>query len=114
MLENIDHFMKNIQRIVVAIAILVLFTGCVTWVSSMNQVSDGMTKKEVISILGNPVSTASPGHGVEILRYSLDHAFVGWEEYYVKLVDGKVDSYGKMGDFDSTKDPTLNLNIKNR
>ena len=114
MLENIDHFMKNIQRIVVAIAILVLFTGCVTWVSSMNQVSDGMTKKDVISILGNPVSTASPGYGVEILRYRLDHAFVGWEEYYVKLVDGKVDSYGKMGDFDSTKDPTLNLNIKNR
>ena len=114
MLIRIDYFMKNIQNIVVAIAILVLFTGCVTWVSSMNQVSDGMTKKEVIAILGNPVSTASPGHGVEILRYNLDHAFVGWEEYYVKLVDGKVDSYGKMGDFDSTKDPTLNLNIKNR
>ena len=30
-----------------------------------------MTKEEVIPIMGEPVSTASPGGGVEILRYTL-------------------------------------------
>jgi len=29
-------------------------------------------------------------------------------------VEGKVESFGSMGDFDSTKDPTLNINIKSR
>lgn len=80
----------------------------------MNKINEGMTKKEVIAILGTPASTASPGHGVQILRYNLDNPSAGWEEHYVKLMDGKVDSYGKIGDFGSTKDPTLNLNLKSK
>ena len=97
---------------------LIAVAGCAT-APKMNRLSVGMTKQEVISVMGSPASTAAPGNGVELLRYRLsptsDHAFYGsTEEYFVRLVNGKVDSYGKMGDFDSTKDPTLNLNIKNR
>jgi hypothetical protein len=84
----------------------------------MNRLSVGMTKQEVVSTMGQPASTAAAGGGVEILRYELQNAhqvwWGGYSEYFVRLVNGKVDSYGRMGDFDSTKDPTLNLNMKNR
>jgi hypothetical protein len=71
-----------------------------------------MTKQEVVSVLGGPESTSAPGSGIEILRYHLLTPPV--EEYFVKIANGKVVSYGKVGDFDSTKDPTLDLNIKSR
>ena len=79
-----------------------------------------MTKKEALDVLGRPDTTRSPGGGVEILCYRLTRArpplkFSLVEEYFVKVVDGKVDSYGEKGDsVDPTKDPTLNLNIKNK
>lgn len=103
------------------------FTSCaaldkalkMTSPKKMNHLNIGMTKQEVISVLGSPDSTAAPGNGVEFLRYTLDPWNGFWdpsatEAYFVRLVDGRVDSYGRVGDFDSTKDPTLNLNIKNR
>lgn len=31
---------------------------------------------------------------------------------FVRLVDGKVDAFGTRGDFDSTKNPTQDINIK--
>ena len=87
----------------------------------MNRLNLGMTKQEVVSVLGEPNSTAAPGGGIEILRYNLTspaddplHIHHISNEYFVKLVNDKVQSYGKMGDFDSTKDPTLDLNIKNQ
>jgi outer membrane protein assembly factor BamE (lipoprotein component of BamABCDE complex) len=85
----------------------------------MNRLSVGMTKKEVVSTMGEPSSTAAPGHGEEFLRYELSPTVIAaqhhiTQEYYIRLIDGKVESYGRMGDFDSAKDPTVNYNIKNR
>jgi hypothetical protein len=38
-------------------------------------------------------------------------------DYFVRLVGGNVDAYGQVGDFDSTKDPKMKIdldaNIKN-
>ena len=34
--------------------------------------------------------------------------------YFVRLKNGVVESYGKVGDFDSTKTPELNINIRER
>ena len=83
--------------------------------SKTNRLSIGMAKQDVVSVMGQPMSTAAPGHRVEVLRYRLYDAVWGdYGEYFVKIVDGKVDSYGKVGDFDSTKDPTLNVNIKKK
>jgi hypothetical protein len=105
---------------ILSILILVSATtlvGCAT-AHKTNRLSLGMTKQEVISVMGRPTSTASPGNGQEMLRYNLfatgDDAYYGiTDEYYVRLINGNVDSYGKMGDFDSIKDPSLNLNINN-
>jgi hypothetical protein len=77
-----------------------------------------MTKQDVITAMGPPVSTASPGGGIELLRYRLsedsyqEYYWTG-AEYFVKLIRGKVDSYGKVGDFGSTVGPTLNVNLHN-
>ena len=102
---------------ILMVAVLVSLVGCAT-ASHMNRLSVGMTKQEVCSAMGDPDSSASPGGGIEILRYELTTRERPYgriaREYYVRLVNGKVESYGKMGDFNSTKDPTLDLNIKNR
>jgi hypothetical protein len=36
------------------------------------------------------------------------------EDHFVKFEGGRVSSFGKMGDSDPTKDPTLNINIKSQ
>ena len=60
-----------------------------------------MTKQEVIHQLGPAHTTAAQGN-VEILTYWMDRENRGGkEEYFVKLIDGKVESFGHKGDFDS-------------
>ncbi len=72
-----------------------------------------MTKQEVIEVMGNPVSTSATGN-IEYLNYSLsdtdDQAMWGiTNPYYVRIVNGRVDSYGRLGDFDSTQKPTIRV-----
>jgi hypothetical protein len=78
-----------------------------------------MSKQEVVTVLGPPVSTSAK-EGVEYLNYKFsetdDDAFRGWTSpYFVRIVNGKVESYGRLGDFDSTKTPetksTIDLKI---
>lgn len=121
--------MKTLQ--ILLLTSVIVLAGCASPSSNLNRLSIGMTKKEVVAVMGSPDSTAAPGNGVEILRYELTNtsaatdlfllgvshgatAYRGAQEFYVRLIDGKVDSYGRVGDFDSTKDPTINVNIKNR
>jgi outer membrane protein assembly factor BamE (lipoprotein component of BamABCDE complex) len=104
-----------------AITSLLLFlVGCTTSSETMTELSMGMTKSEVFRLMGKPDSISAT-NGTEYLTYTLrtETSFTrntfGYEgQYFVRLVNGRVDSYGKMGDFDTTKDPTLNLNIRNR
>src|SRR4051794_21558631 len=73
-----------------------------------------MTKPEVIATMGKPDSISTQGR-TEYLEYGWDKfadGIVGASEwYYVRLLNGKVESYGKKGDFDSTKNPTLDINV---
>lgn len=78
----------------------------------------GLTREEVISILGKPISVSAQG-GCEYLNYSLSEtdndAMRGWTRpYYVRLVNGRVESFGRTGDFDSTKTPTVRVETDNR
>jgi outer membrane protein assembly factor BamE (lipoprotein component of BamABCDE complex) len=109
-----DEIMKQVIFVVLS---AVLLCGCAT-APKMNSLSVGMTKDEVLHIMGNPASTAA-SDGTEFLRYELSSTseqaeYHITEEYYVRLIDGRVDSYGRMGDFNSTKNPTFNYNINNR
>lgn len=106
------------MKITYLLILVVFLAGCATS-KRMNRISVGMTKQEVFSVIGSPSSTASPGDGVEIFRYHLfpkggHDLYRVTRVYFVRMLDGKVESYGEMGDFDSTKDPTLDLNIKNQ
>ena len=70
-----------------------------------------MTKPQVIDVMGSPDNTSAQ-NGIEYLEYS-HLAYIGHYEYfYVRLVNGKTDSYGKRGDFNSTKSPEQTINIK--
>lgn len=106
------------KRLYILMLVSTLTLASCATAPKMNRLSVGMTKSQVLSVMGEPTSTAATD-GVEFLRYRLsptsDHAFnVITEEYFVRLVNGTVDCYGKMGDFDSAQKSTLNVNIKER
>src|ERR1039457_186070 len=93
--------MKN----VILCLCLFLLSGCATLAADkMNSISLGMTKQEVLRIMGSPVSTSAMS-GVELLNYSFSEtqndAIHGRPKvpYTIRIVNGKVDAYGRQGDF---------------
>lgn len=95
--------------------ILLIVLACIGCANSgkINAVQIGMTKQEVINVMGDPVSVSAQS-STEYLNYKLsetdDDAFDGiTTPYYVRLINGKVDSFGRFGDFDSTKTPTIRI-----
>lgn len=85
--------------------------------SDLNYISLGMSKRELIDEIGTPKSTRASG-GLEYLIYEEIDCPIKTkmclyrENYFVKLAYGKVESYGKVGDFNSTKNKTVNQNVK--
>src|SRR5665213_367646 len=80
--------------------------GCAT-AGQMNRLSLGMTKQQVIDVMGTPHSVAAH-ENTEYLNYFLTEdetkAYYGTTTpYFVRLINGKVDAYGRRGDFDSSK-----------
>lgn len=107
--------MKSSSLLILPLVIM----GCAT-AGKISSVQIGMTKDEVISVMGRPASISAKD-GTEYLNYSLsetsDQAFYGiTKPYFVRLINGIVDSFGRLGDFDSTQEPTVkietNENIK--
>lgn len=107
--------MKLKRCYVAAFALVLFLSGCATS-GKINKVSNGMTKPEVIAALGQPDSTSSQG-SVEFLSYLLciDNCALlnpNWRtrrNYFVRLINGRVESFGEKGDFDSTKTPTVRI-----
>jgi outer membrane protein assembly factor BamE (lipoprotein component of BamABCDE complex) len=100
--------MKYILSLVLIFAIF----GCANS-SKISEVQIGMTKNQVVEVMGKPVSISAM-NGTEYLNYKLSEtdndAYYGFTSpYYVRLINGKVDSFGRMGDFNSTKTPTVKI-----
>jgi hypothetical protein len=97
--------MSTIKMYEMIILFSVLVFGCAA-ASKMNGLSIGMSKQEAMAVMGDPVST-SANDNIEFLLYNL--AENPWQgvstsrDYFVKIINGKVDSYGRMGDFDFSK-----------
>ncbi len=104
--------MTKVKSIVMATACVVLIAGCAPKAhekaENMNNASIGMTKQEVVSAMGQPQSV-SANDGVEVLKYKLcvrdgnfwnDWRCRVWDEFYIRLENGKVDSYGKTSEVD--------------
>jgi len=112
---------------IVCLIILTLLIGCnvVPYTAhKMNMLELGMTKQQVVSLLGEPISISSKDDTL-YLRYYLHEKLVGspsrdaeYKYYFVRFVGGKVESFGRVGDFDSAKVPetksTLDVNLINK
>ncbi len=84
--------------------------GCAT-TYRIDRVSVGMSKEQVIAAMGRPDSVAAPGNGSEYLRYTLEEHTGELAPYFVKLVNGRVAAYGRVGDFGSAQNPGVDLNV---
>lgn len=76
-------------------AATVLVAGCANS-TDLNRIHIGMTKSEVLSILGTPDSTSAQAN-VEYLTYYLtaESGYGRDQPYLVRLVNGTVESFGR-------------------
>ena len=77
--------------------VMLLLVGCAASANKMNNLKLGMTRESVIQAMGQPSST-SESEGVLYLKYRLRDGFIS-EDYYIRLIEGKVDAYGRFGEF---------------
>jgi len=101
-----------------AFALVILLSSCGTAPSTrkINLVSIGMSKTEVISIMGLPDSSAGK-EGVEYMKYRLATSGLDFDgsdtsDYFVRIVNGKVDAFGQRGDFDTTAEPVKRIEVQ--
>jgi hypothetical protein len=110
--------MRKAITLLLAISIGSLIAGCSAFRSErenypslkMNDICIGMSRTEVVEIMGEPSSVSAQGN-LTYLNYRLhekNHPS-GQEQtpYFVRIINSKVQAYGKSGDFDSTKPPEL-------
>ena len=81
------------RRFLIAATVAGLLAGCAPWLG-MEKISIGMSKAEVLAQLGTPTDVAGAGN-VEYFWYNPVNRF--WQRYYVRIVNGKVESYGPLG-----------------
>lgn len=64
--------------------------------TALNKVHIGMPRSDIIALLGQPDSTSAQAN-VEYLTYYLaaNTEYVRSQPYFVRLVDGKVESFGR-------------------
>lgn len=81
----------------------------------MTQLEVGMTTEQVVKIMGQPesVSKINSCTYYNYLDQRMDPIVMYMHEtwYYVRFINGRVDSFGQQGDFDSTKDPRQVVDI---
>ncbi len=100
-----------------SLCVVVLFTGCVVLPSkrvSFNDIKIGMPRDEAVKILGKP-HRASAKDNVESLYYNESALYIGVfgigkvkeknRQYELRLVDGKVESFGKLGEHSEEAEP---------
>ena len=103
------------KKLIVSL-LLVGVAGCVSTGKKLNNVSLGMTKPEVVRVMGTPDSVKG-ADGVEVLVYSVDklwtterYTYTG--DYWIELKNGRVTKYGKPVDFNMANPPTQKVIIE--
>ncbi len=87
-----------IRRIFIWVVAAGLMIGCAGTSKKINQVQLGMTKPQVIAVMGEP-NYSTVREDTEILNYKLTTDGIFTDDYIVRLKQGKVDLFGKRGDF---------------
>jgi hypothetical protein len=86
------------KRIIIIFLSVAFLLGCAESFQRINNLKIGMTKQEVIEAIGVP-NSISATRNVEYLKYRINTGLFSTDKYYVRLVNGKVESYGQSGDF---------------
>lgn len=89
------------KRLILSLAIVILLPGCTFGVVTKSRPTNiqlGMTKAEVIAIMGKP-QEMSANDNEEVLRYSVANnkampIAAGWRDYTFRFEGGKLKSYG--------------------
>ncbi len=84
-------------RVIAWLLPVLLLVGCAT-ASRLNSVRLGMTRDEVVAVAGEPSSTSQMGNE-QFLKYQLASDWIFTDRYYVRLTNGRVDAFGRVGDF---------------
>ena len=97
----------------IAIVAAVLMVGCASTKSlNFSTISIGMNKEKVIALKGEPFRIAA----MDGLEYFIYRGFdkeifkphgLSVYEAFIRFKDGKVDAYGRLDDFDSTRHKEL-------
>jgi outer membrane protein assembly factor BamE (lipoprotein component of BamABCDE complex) len=89
----------------ISVALLFLLVGCQAMIygtaSDFEKISLGMSKAQVIQILGSPISVGADGDKKEeyLIYKRMKHAISEWPRTYsVTIRDGKVVKYGEQYD----------------
>lgn len=107
-MNSLKCFCKNL---LFGLVIPVLMLACATTSSDLGKLRLGMSKDEVIMALGKPHAVSAEGT-VEFLTYNLDNDNIGGKSpYFVRLLNGTVDGFGRAGDFGTTMKPKERLEI---
>lgn len=85
------------KKLILMVLIAFLLLACAASANKMNSLELGMTRDDVIQAMGKPSST-SEAEGILYLKYKLRDGVVT-DDYYIRLIDGKVDAYGRFGEF---------------
>jgi hypothetical protein len=99
------------MKLLMGIAIVsVLLSGCVGKAGRTSVVHYGMSKQDVIAVMGSPVSVSTHGSS-QYLNYAVcdtdNQTLSGiMRPYVVRLIDGRVEAYGTSGDVGSPQMPT--------
>lgn len=78
------------------LAAALLAAGCLTKSSEINHLSLGLSRAEAVKIMGTPASVTADANA-EYLNYLLRESMNTPVPYEVKIVSGKVASYGRAG-----------------
>ena len=80
---------------VAAICACAFLSGCAT-ANQLNQIRIGMTKDQVVAVLGTPDSTSSQANMVYYTYYlTTDSGYGRDQPYLIRFVDDKVESFGR-------------------
>jgi hypothetical protein len=102
--------MKTRIQLLALILLGAFFAGCATS-DEMNRIRIGMTKDQVVDILGKPDSMSGQANVVYLTYYLLNTGseYEREQPYMVRLVDGKVESFGRFRQlFDLYSRPVTN------
>ncbi len=88
--------MKKLHIPLALLGLALLLTSCIHGNfrgGKLAPITAGMSKAEVLRQLGQP-NSAGGSSSVEVLHYVEDKRWWQFDYFFVRLVDGKVESYG--------------------